>query len=387
MSQSPNSLRDFTARLLSYEGALVERVEPDGLEVLAPAPLARELQIPELARFEFASELMPGAERIGLESDWLERFGRLLGARGRAARLTLPVELPRLTNPERMVEHTISLQNAVYRLIGVTPAWTRYLVMLFRVTALSDEKREGIVKLGFNLANSSALDEMIEELFARAIETPGVDNASPAAPAQVPPDWTPVQLKSRVSRALPERVEAHLAPFLKGMQRRFERDLARIYNYFDSLRAESMLRLKREVASAGTESARERLRLEAIAREYDAKVADLQQKYALSVDLAWSQTLEITMPVARFEILIRRRKGERRIVLDWNPLARKMDVPPCEWSFTRFGVRMACDDRLHLISPPAHGPCASCGKAYCRACHPMECPRCHWREKQAATIQ
>lgn len=385
MSASSNSFRDFAARLLDYEGVLVERIEPQGLEVLAPAPVAKVLQIPELARFGFAAELPANAERVGLESDWLERFGHLLGARGQGARVTLPVALPRLTNAERVVEHAVSLQNSVYRVVGVAPAWTRYLVMLFRVTAFSDEKRDGVIKLGFNLANGSALDTFVDELISSVIEIADVSDAPPTSTG-LPPDWTHAQLKSRVARALPERIEAYLAPFLKGMQRRLDRDLRRVHDYFNDLRTESLLRLQKKLA-AETESARERLRLEAIAREYEAKVADLQQKYALRVDVAWSQTLEIVMPVQRIEILIRRRKGERKIALDWNPLARKLDIPACEWSYTRSAVRMVCDDRLHLISPAAHAPCVSCAKAYCRACHPLDCLKCHWREDAATGIR
>jgi len=251
--------------------------------------------------------------------------------------------------------------------------------MLFRVTAFSDEKRDGIVKLGFNLANGSALDAFVDDLLSHAIETAGMNDAPPPSPAQLPPDWTPAQLKSRVARALPERIEAHLAPFLKGMQRRLDRDLRRVHDYFNDLRTESLLRLRKHPA-AETENTRERLRLEAIAREYGAKVADLQQKYALRVDVAWSQTLEVVMPVQRVEILIRRRKGERRITLDWNPLARKLDIPPCEYSYTQSPVRLACDDRLHLTCPAAQAPCADCAKAYCRACHPLQCPKCRRKE-------
>lgn len=380
MSKSSNSFRDFAARLLDYQGVLVERIEPHGLELLAPAPVAEVLQIPELARLGFAAELPPNAERVGLESDWLERFGLLLGERGQTARVTLPVALPQLANPERVVEHTISLQNAVYRVVGVTPAWTCYLVMLFRVTAFSDERRDGVVKLGFNLANGSALDAIADELLASALELGGAQEALMLPPASLPPGWTTAQLKSRVARALPERIEAHLAPFLQGMQRRLDRDLRRVHDYFDGLRAEALLRLRKQLAAAATETARERLRLAAIAREYEAKVADLRQKYALRVDVAWSQTLEIVMPVQRVEILIRRRKGERRITLDWNPLARKLDVPPCEHSYTRSPARVACDERLHLTSPAAQSPCASCGKAYCRACHPLQCPKSHREE-------
>jgi len=376
MSASSNTLRDFAARLLDYEGALVERIEPEGLEILAPAPVAEVLQIPELARLGFAAELPERAERVGLESDWLERFGSLLGEYGRGARVALPVALPPLTNPERIVEHTLSLPNAVYRLLGTAPAWTRYLVMLFRVTAFSDEKREGLVKLGFNLANGSVLDPIVDELLSTALETADM-RVAPPPHRQLPSDWAQAELKARVARALPERVEAHLAPFLIGMQRRLERDLVRVHDYFDGLRAESLLRLRKEGTATEPDIARERLRLEAIAREYEAKVADLRQKYALSVDVAWSQTLEIVMPVVRLELLIKRRKGERKIMLDWNPLARKLDIPPCEWSYTRNAVRLVCDDRLHLISPAAHAPCTSCEKAYCRACHPLQCPKCH----------
>ncbi|MBA3323627.1 MAG: hypothetical protein H0T45_19570 [Pyrinomonadaceae bacterium] len=386
MSESSSSFRDFAARLLDYEGVLVERIEPEGLELLAPAPVAQVLQIPELARLGFAAELPASAERVGLESDWLERFGHLLGERGHTARVVLPVALPQLTNPERVVEHTVNLQNAVYRVGGVTPAWTRYLVMLFRVTAFSDEKRDGVIKLGFNLANGSALDAVVDGLLSAAMEMAGVKDAPVPAPSSLPPLWTPAQLKSRVARALPERIEAHLAPFLKGMQRRLDRDLQRVHDYFDDLRAEALLRLQKHL-TAEKESARDRLRLEAIAREYEAKVADLQQKYALRVDVAWSQTLEVVMPVQRVELLIRRRKGERRITLDWNPLARKLDIPPCEYSYTQFPVRVVCDDRLHLISPKSLSPCASCDKAYCRACHPLQCPKCHRKEGSTTAIK
>ncbi|MDT5158951.1 MAG: hypothetical protein QOC99_3601 [Acidobacteriota bacterium] len=378
MSESSSSFRDFAGRLLDYEGVLVERIEPEGLELLAPAPVAQVLQIPELARLGFAADLPANSERVGLESDWLERFGLLLGERGQTARVTLPVALPQLTNAERVVEHTVNLQNAVYRVVGVTPAWTRYLVMLFRVTAFSDEKRDSVIKLGFNLANGSALDAIADELLSSAIEMAGLQDAPPA-PAGLPPDWTPAQLQSRVARALPERIEAHLAPFLKGMQRRLNRDLWRVHDYFNELRAESLLRLRKHLA-AEKESTRERLRLEAIAREYEAKVADLRQKYALRVDVTWSQTLEVVMPVQRIAILIRRRKGERRIALDWNPLARKLDVPPCEHSYTQSPVRVVCDDRLHLTSLAAQGPCAGCERAFCRACHPLQCPKCRREE-------
>jgi hypothetical protein len=125
--------------------------------------------------------------------------------------------------------------------------------------------------------------------------------------------------------------------------------------------------------------ARERSRLEAIAREYAAKTYDLQQKFALKVTIDWVQTLELVMPVQRLEVLIRRRKGERLLMIDWNPLARQLEPPPCEASFTADRPRVVCDEALHLISPAQNGPCPGCSRKYCRACHPVGCPKCDHR--------
>lgn len=47
------ALRDFVAEVLDGEGALVEPIEPDGLEVLSPGPLRAAMKWPELTRLGF----------------------------------------------------------------------------------------------------------------------------------------------------------------------------------------------------------------------------------------------------------------------------------------------------------------------------------------------
>jgi hypothetical protein len=169
---------------------------------------------------------------------------------------------------------------------------------------------------------------------------------------------------------------------LSGMSRRQERDLQRLLSYHQALRSEAAGRLA-ELAARGelterqqAEQTRERRRLEGIAREYEAKVGDVRRKYAMKVELTWLQTLELVMPTRRLGVRIRRRKGERLFPLDWNPLTRKLDQLPCEYSYTWERPREVCDEALHLVSPAAHGPCRGCGRAFCRACHPAKCPRC-----------
>jgi hypothetical protein len=119
---------------------------------------------------------------------------------------------------------------------------------------------------------------------------------------------------------------------------------------------------------------REMLRVAAIEREYRAKLDDLRHNYALRVTVDWVQALTLYVPVQRFEVLIRRRKGERLIQIDWHPLVRLIESPPCEAGLGLDRTRFVCDDQLHLIEPSA--PCCSCGKSFCRDCNPVACPRC-----------
>jgi hypothetical protein len=123
-------------------------------------------------------------------------------------------------------------------------------------------------------------------------------------------------------------------------------------------------------------AARETLRVEAIEREYRAKLDDLRRNYALRVTVEWVQALDLYVPVQRFAVLIRRRKGERVVRLDWHPLVKTAELPLCEAGLGLDCVRLVCDDKLHLTDSAGQAPCAACGKPFCRACFPAACPRC-----------
>jgi len=374
-------LLNFVETILELEGAVTERIAPDGLEVLTPPALQQALGIPELARFGFGTDLPEHAQRVTLESDWMNRLERVMSTRGRHARQILRVDCPAPSKPERIIEHTLELTNATYRLRGVTPAWTRYLLMAFRYTAISDEKRDGILHFGLNLKNGSTLDNLLDPLLYAAAEATG-NRATFPEETRLPASWETAWRAAVLNRALPTRIRSRLDRFLSSMQRRQERDLKRIYNYHTELRQEALERVhqlqqKTDLSDRQrSEQKRAEQRLEAILREYQAKIGDLRQKYAMRVECVWVQTLELIMPVQRFEVLIRRRKGERRLALDWNPVARKLEQAPCEYSHTWERPRAVCDDRLHLVTPEAYRPCTQCNKIFCRACHPRKCPKC-----------
>jgi hypothetical protein len=375
------ALRDFVADVLDGKGALVEPIELDGLEVLSPPPLCAAMQWPELTRLGFGAELPAGATAVGLDGDWLERFGALLGARGEwSARMLAPRPAPPLGDPERLVERALDLPNAIWRLVAVTPAWTRCLLLAFRYTAVSDEQREGLVWLGLNQTTGGGLSEVTPKLLALLADEPEWLAPTLEARRTAGAGVDPAALTARVRPLLDFAVQREIEPFLRAMRRRLDRDGARVHRYHDDLRAAALKKLRAAGHSAGakseTDRRRETLRVAAIEREYAAKLDDLRRNYALAVTTRFVQSLELMAPVQRFEVLIRRRKGERRIALDWHPAVRAMDAPPSDAGPALGRTRFVCDEALHLTDAAAQGPCAGCGKAFCRACHPSRCQRC-----------
>ena len=376
------SLRDFVSEVLEMEGSAVEAVEPDGLEVLAPGPLRTAMGWPELVRLGFGAELPAGATAVGFEGDWIDRFGALLGDRGRWAerQFVLPGPPPRIHDPARLLDHAIEFPNAVWRLQEVSAAWTRCLLLAFRYTAVSDEKREGLVWLAFNQGTGAVIDAFAPRLRSLLAADAEWQVPDPEVRRAAGPAWDASVLDGRVKPLIKHSVRNEVEPFLRTMRRRLDRDRNRIHQYHSDLHLLAQKKLAALAGSAGEKAEndrkREMLRVAAIEREYAAKLGDLRHNYALRVSVEWVQGLELFVPVQRFQVLVKRRKGERLMRLDWHPAVRLMEPPPSDWGLGIGRSRLVCDDQLHITDPAGQSPCPSCGRAWCRACHPTACPRC-----------
>jgi len=371
-------MQGFVASLLRHEGALVEPIEPEGLEILAPPSVQHALGIGELSRLGFGTTLPSASQRVGIEGDWLDRFARLQGPRGRWTQRVLAAQSRTPGDPERVLGHELVLDNATFRLLSVTPAWTRYLVLDFRASAVSDDKRDFMLRLGVNLATGALPDAIIAGIMAALdVPAPGIGEAGVASPeeAELPARWDHSRVLDVVARALPPRVELVLDPFVKGRRRRLSRDQDRLHRYHNDLYHEAM---KRALALPldDPKRRREEQRVEAIQHEYRARLDDLARQYATRVTIEWVRTMELAMPVQRFAVQIRRRKADRVIHLDWNPIARRLEPPVCEFNASADRPSLVCDDALHLVVPAGLAPCTGCGRVYCRACHPERCPKC-----------
>ena len=148
-----------------------------------------------------------------------------------------------------------------------------------------------------------------------------------------------------------------------------------MHRYHNDLHHEAKRRAL-ALAEGDPKRGREEQRAEAIEREYRARLDDLARQYATRVTIEWVRTLELVMPVQRFAIQVRRRKADRVIHLDWNPIVRRLEPPICEFTASTERPSLVCDDALHLVVPAGLAPCTGCGRAFCHACHMDRCPKC-----------
>jgi hypothetical protein len=392
-------LRDFVSDLLEREGAIVDVVEPSGLDVMAPEALRTRFGWPDFARLGFGTGAQTGSILIGLEDDWLDRLGTLLGERGRSAvqQIALPEDTAPPNDSERLIVGTLELPNAIWRLKAVELSWCNCLLLSFRYTAISDEKRDGIVWLAFNCTTGAVLhDELVAALRSSIDHADGWQAPTLDAIGAAGTMWPAEMIAARALPIVERLVRADLEPFLTAMQRRARRDRDRVHAYHEDMRNAAIAKLTgleraprpggrgkkvmEEAAKVAEKSAaaiaRERLRIATIEREYAAKLDDLRHNYALAVKVEWVQSLIVIAPVYRHNLLIKRRKGERTIAMDWHIVARRMEPAPCDCGESDKRARIVCDDGLHLTPAEGQSPCQGCGKAFCRACHPDTCPRC-----------
>jgi hypothetical protein len=379
--QRGGELQQFVADLAARNGAAVELRGPGELEVLSPPLVQQSLGWPELARLGFGPQRTDGVIPVGLEGDWMDRLAALLHDEGRWSEREVQLdEIAAPSDPQRVLDRALILPNAICRLQGVAKTQTRCLILTFRYTAVSDEKREGLVSLGFNTGTGAVINDLLPQLRPMLEQMPVRGTPSPTTVLAAGRRWRSAAIEARLSPLIDWQVREEIEPFVRAMRRRLARDCQRVHAYYDGLHTASGKRLAAiahaEGERANADRRRESMRIEAIEREYRTKLDDLRHNYMLRVTVDWVQVLELYVPVQRVDVLIRRRKGERLIQLDWHAAIKAAEAPLCEAGLGRDRVRMVCDERLHLTEPVAQDPCASCGKPFCRACFPSSCPRC-----------
>lgn len=367
-------LPEFITAVLASRGAMVEKTKEECLDVIAPAKLVNLLGVPEYHRLSFAGE-NEGKNSLSAsyDSDYFRSLERLFADAGR--RSTVVLETPAL-RPERIAETLadhLPLVNAAFRLEGTEQRTISYFLIYFRFTALSDDRRDGMFSVLVNPLNASTafLKEGLEDLSGR-IRPLAAEEEIAAAEMRKILGWG--------HKAGAGMVREMLADFVRSAERRLNRDVKRVCEYYGTLKEEIDRRARKKAARGeGADIPAEdvvaeeleslRRKREAVEAEREWKIRDLIAKYALGIKLDPLCIIRIQATAPVFLITIKRRLASRPFSVTYNPLLKRIDALPCEFCFRPAGAYTICDDKLHIVCGGCMASASLSGRSHCPVCH------------------
>jgi hypothetical protein len=197
------------------------------------------------------------------------------------------------------------------------------------------------------------------------------------ADASAPPELGELAAQAwrLASPAALSSVQSRLPGFIESLKRRRERDLRRMADYYQAVDEE----IRRKIARAGAKEEvrkNEIQRLDATARAYQARAAELLERYRMSVRISGIATLACRIPTYRLRVQLMRRARSADVWFSWNPFSRRVEFRCCDSCSLATEAAALCDDQVHYLCLNCLGPCLTCSKVFCRACH-RRCPRSH----------
>ena len=280
MSSDPNlNLETFVQRFFTCQGAAIEK-NGSRLDVLAPRELARRIGIPDFCSLKIGGE-DPDGYSVHYGSPLLENIAAV-------ACDTVPLVIVRLAfhyiksqGFDRLMENLFTFHGAVVRVGNTADVLTEYLLLTCRFLAQSDEQKEDLVPLAFNLETGAPVDhiEAMLDTTEKNVEAGGRCTAFKPETLRKVTQW--------VQRQAPKVLAARIQPFRDSMNRRFLRDVANLEAYYADLKQEMTENLMRSGLSEQlVQERKEKIGL--IPDEMAKKKDDLFKKYSIKVKLELS---------------------------------------------------------------------------------------------------
>lgn len=321
-------LEHFVYRFLENNGAELERNDK-GFEALLPERLSRLLATPEYIRITNGPAPETGPDSgdeysVNYGSRLLEKM--VNEACGHVVPLVAcQMEFDYLKSQgfERLIKEQLSFCGSVGRIDSWARIKTEYLFLTCRYCAQSDEQKEGLVGLVFNLdtgAHVPKMDDMLS-LAPRVFKT-GENTAT----------WDALQIKKImewVRKQTKEAIAGEIGPFQESMTRRFMRDVANLEEYFASLKAEMEKGLERPGLTDQLIKGR-REKIDLLPDELSRKKDELFKKYSIKVKIEPCAAMVIS--TLAIKILYRTSIGKKskNLSLIYNPVTKSIDPLVCE---------------------------------------------------------
>ncbi|MFH0992565.1 MAG: hypothetical protein V1799_21410 [bacterium] len=372
-----NPIAEKVETILQITGALLEEMNDGSIHVLFPPDVAAHLNVAEEITLLFESSPVDSQSeeqtvRAGVSNlvmynpEFLQPLSRLLVERGLCTERLIKGLYLKQTGLSAAVQSHFTVLNGIGRMIEYHEQMTSYLICNCKYSALSDERKEGISRCAVNEFSGSIADELTTML---------AWSDSEYLPSTIAVERKPID---KIYRALTKSarriIEHELLHFQRSLNRRLQRDIERVSQYYGTLIAEIERKINRR-ALTGKEKQTEMQRIEATRLELKKKLLDQKERYKIKINVEFLNAMRIYMNVIVVAYEVQRRQCKRELFLVWNPLKKDFEDISCEHCGQELSSFSLCDDRLHILCQNCFR-CSRCGKAVCQVCHPRICPKC-----------
>jgi len=362
-----NNLLEFTSNLIEESDGAVEWSDSkNSFQALLPEDVRHRLGLPEsllTISDGTTSAEKPGDTAIGFGTELLERAIPMALEMGRTASVRMPALSSRKQSGLNPGRH-FSFPNATFKEQGDHESWVDYWLWSFDVAAEADERREEVHHICVS-SSGAGCPELPELILDQAHDW------EPLNVSEFPDKNLDALFMAACDRAF-RQVDESIAEFKDTVTRHHARDIRRIETYFKDLSNEMEEEIRRrKLKGADLEIRKEKI--DQLAGERSRKLAALKDKYKLRLKLRPLALLLARLPVRRCDLLVKRRKGQRRLSFVYNLLSRSFDKMACEACGADTTTLGFCDDSLHVL-------CAACLSMYTNR---KKCPRCQGRRPPA----
>ncbi len=357
-----NDILSFAGALIEESGGAVEwNPSENSFQALLSDDTYHRLGLPE--SFVTISDTTSEGESegiipVGYGTELLDRAILMAKELGGTASVRMPApSIRKQAGPDPA--HSFGFLNSTFEIKGTYDSWLDYWVWTFDVAADADERHEAILhtcvsSLG---AGSPGLPELI---FQHALNW---------EPLTVKESEFKEQLLDKLFVVACDRVVRQagesLSQFKETVTRHHARDIRRIETYFQDLNREMKAEIqKRQLKGAELDIRKEKM--QQLQGEKDRKLNALKDKYRLRLTINPTAVLLARIPIKRCDLLVKRRKGERRISVIYNSLSKEFDPMACEACGHDTFILGFCDANLHIL-------CESCLAMFTNQ---KTCPRC-----------
>jgi hypothetical protein len=341
-----NQLLEPIHKIVTLSDGVAEYTSEQQLEVLLPRQVAKTLEVAESVSFATSTEISD-SYFVSYNSEIFEKLARLLQDKGYVATVAIRYHgYLKTSGFEQLLLSTFTPQNGLIRFREAKPALTPYVLFNMAYTADADEKRLGLVSFWVNGITGVRGVDIGDALLWESdrYDLQEIENL---------PELDGKFLSNIAQNATQQYVEQELNLWRKSLNRKLQRDLNRIKNYYEDIIAEIQKKItKKQLEGEALE--KELARIEATKLEQKRKQHDLENRYRLTVTAKLHSALIVWLDTVQVSCELVRKKQKRIMTTVWNPYPKILEPLRCEISNNPVTSFFLSDHNVQIIAPECY---------------------------------